>query len=127
MNGLHVWPNVVHARVMSELPFMATEVILMAAVKRGGDRQVLHEAIRDHSMAAGKRVKDDGAPNDLLERIGNDPLFASVHDDLQNLLDPNLFVGRSPQQVDEFLVIVDEVLAANKELIEEESTDKVEV
>ena len=127
VNGLHVWPNVVRARVMSELPFMATEKILMAAVKRGGDRQVLHEAIRDHSMAAGKRVKDDGAANDLLERIANDPLFASVHADLQNLIDPNLFVGRSPQQVDEFLEIVSGVLDTHKELIGQESTDKVEV
>ena len=127
VNGLHVWPNVVHSRVMSELPFMATEVILMAAVKRGGDRQVLHEAIRDHSMAAAARVKGEGAPNDLLERIANDALFESVHGDLQNLMDPNLFVGRSPQQVDEFLGIVDAVLDAHKGLIGEVSTDKVEV
>lgn len=128
VNGLHVWPNVVRARVMSELPFMATEVILMAAVKAGGDRQVLHEAIREHSMAAGKRVKMDGAANDLLERIAADPLFASVHDDLQNLLDPNLFVGRSPEQVDEFLAgFVDPVLAAHAALVAVESKDAVNV
>ena len=99
----------------------------MAAVKRGGDRQILHEAIRDHSMAAAKRVKVDGAENDLLDRIANDQLFASVHGDLQNLLDPNLFVGRSPQQVDEFLVSVDKVLEAHSDIISQESKDKVEV
>lgn len=76
----------------------------MQCVKAGGDRQVLHEAIREHSMLAGKRVKEDGASNDLLERIAGDPLFAAVHDHLDTLLDPILFVGRSPQQVDEFMI-----------------------
>ena len=128
VNGLHVWPNVVKARVMSELPFMATEVILMAAVKAGGDRQVLHEAIRDHSMDAARRVKVDGCHNDLLERIAKDELFASVHDDLNNLLDPTLFIGRSPEQVVEFLnEYVDPVIAKNADLLTIESTDKVNV
>jgi adenylosuccinate lyase len=128
INGLHVWPNIVRARVKAELPFMATEVILMAAVQAGGDRQVLHEAIRDHSMAAAKRVKVDGAHNDLLERIAKDDLFASVHGDLDSLLDPMLFIGRSSEQVDEFLSdYVDPVLAANSALLAEVSADQVEV
>jgi|TARA_B110000211_G_scaffold205743_1_gene240209 adenylosuccinate lyase len=128
VNGLHVWPNVVKARVAAELPFMATEVILMAAVKAGGDRQVLHEAIRDHSMEAAKRVKVDGSHNDLLERIAKDDLFHSVHGDLDSLLDPTLFIGRAPEQVTEFLnEYVDPVLLANQALLNVESKDQVEV
>lgn len=82
---------------------MATEVILMQCVKAGGDRQVLHEAIREHSMAAGMRVKEEGAANDLMERIAADPLFAAVKDQLSTLVDPRLFTGRAPQQVDDFM------------------------
>jgi adenylosuccinate lyase len=87
-----------------ELPFMATEVILMQCVKAGGDRQILHEAIREHSMESGRRVKEEGVRNDLLERIAADPLFSAVHGSLDALLDPQLFVGRAPEQVSEFLV-----------------------
>merc|ERR1711935_370680 len=87
-DGLHVWPNVVRAHVMAELPFMATEVILMECVKAGGDRQELHEAIRIHSMDAGAVVKGEGKPNDLLKRIANDSMFAVVHDKLESLIDP---------------------------------------
>jgi adenylosuccinate lyase len=127
-DGLHVWPNVVKAHVMAELPFMSTEVILMECVKAGGDRQELHEAIRVHSMAAGAVVKGEGKPNDLMERIANDPIFKHVHDDLDRLIDPILFVGRAPEQVDEFLN--DEiipVLEANKALLNIESVDDVNV
>ena len=93
---------------------MATEVILMQCAKAGGDRQVLHEAIREHSMAAGKRVKEEGADNDLLSRIAMDPLFAAVHDKLDHLLDPMQFIGRAPEQVDEFIAdCIDPILAAN--------------
>lgn len=102
-DGLHVWPAVIRSHLALELPFMATEVILMQCVKAGGDRQVLHEAIREHSMAAGRRVKEEGASNDLLDRIAADALFKPVHGTLDQLLDPNLFVGRSPEQVTEFL------------------------
>jgi adenylosuccinate lyase len=101
-DGLHVWPAVIHSHIMSELPFMATEVILMQCVKAGGDRQELHEAIRSHSMEAGQQVKGFGKPNDLLQRIANDPMFFAVHSILDQLLDPKLFVGRAPQQVAEF-------------------------
>lgn len=98
-----------------ELPFMATEVILMQCVKAGGDRQVLHEAIREHSMAAGRRVKEEGADNDLLSRIAADPLFAAVHDRLAALLNPMLFIGRAPEQVTEFMEeCVDPILEENK-------------
>ena len=78
IDGLQVWPKVIEARVMSELPFMATENIMMAAVKSGGDRQELHEAIRTHSMEAGRQVKEFGAANDLIERIKADKHFANV-------------------------------------------------
>ena len=73
-SGMHVWPNVVASHVRAELPFMATEPILMACVAAGGDRQLLHEAIREHSMEAGRRVKEEGATNDLLERIAADDI-----------------------------------------------------
>jgi len=100
---LVVHPKVVARHLAAELPFMATETILMEAVRRGGDRQNLHEAIRMHSVAAGAVVKEEGLDNDLLERIRGDALFASVHDDLDDLCDPRRFVGRAPEQVEEFL------------------------
>ena len=89
---------------------------------------VLHEAIREHSMEAGKRVKGEGAANDLLERIAKDDLFKAVHGDLDSLMDPSLFVGRAPEQVVEFLAdYIDPVLEANKELLEQKSDDQVSV
>lgn len=102
-DGMVVWEKVVERHVMEELPFMATEVILMECVKAGGDRQELHEAIRVHSMAAGAVVKGQGKSNDLLERIAADPLFGAVHDRLHALIDPRLFVGRATEQTKEFL------------------------
>ncbi|HEX3869501.1 MAG TPA: adenylosuccinate lyase [Pirellulales bacterium] len=102
--GLVAWPRVMHERLMAELPFMATENILMAAVARGGDRQELHERIRQHSQAAATVVKQQGLKNDLLERLRGDPKFAGV--DLDGLLDPMQFVGRAPEQVDEFIAAV---------------------
>ena len=100
---------------------MATEVILMQCVKAGGDRQVLHEAIREHSMAAGKRVKEEGAHNDLLERIAADSLFAAVHGSLDTLLDPIRFTGRAPQQVREFVAeCVDPILATYADALKTE-------
>ena len=119
-SGLVVWPNVIHKHVMEELPFMATEVILMECVKAGGDRQVLHEAMRVHSFEAGRMVKGYGKPNDLLERIGKDPLFAAVHtgDTLMKLVNPNLFVGRAVEQTMEFLKEeIMPVLEEEKELL----------
>lgn len=127
-DGLHVWPNVVKAHAMAELPFMATEVILMECVKAGGDRQELHEAIRVHSMDAGAVVKGEGKPNDLMERIAKDPLFAAVHDKLESMIDPILFVGRAPEQVDEFISEeIDPILEANADLLTIESVDGVNV
>jgi adenylosuccinate lyase len=127
-DGLHVWPAVIKAHLSLELPFMATEVILMQCVKAGGDRQVLHEAIREHSMAAGRRVKEEGANNDLLERIAADPLFAAIHGKLDSLLDPRLFVGRSPEQVTEFLAdCIDPLLAAHQDELTKKDVDAVNV
>ncbi len=99
--GLVVYPNVIARRIEAELPFMATEAILMAGVQAGGDRQKLHEKIRRHSQAAAQRVKEDGAPNDLLDRLTNDPAFAKI--DIGRTMCAKRFVGRSPQQVDAFL------------------------
>lgn len=117
-DGLHVWPAVIRSNLMAELPFMATEVILMQCVKAGGDRQELHESIRVHSMEAGKVVKGEGKPNDLLERISKDPMFAACHGNLDQLLDPMLFVGRSPEQVTEFLQeCVDPIIAEHSDAL----------
>ena len=102
--GLVVYPRVIAANLESELPFMATENILMAAVAAGGDRQDLHERIRRHSQAAAAVVKQQGGRNDLLERLAADTAFVAV--DLKGALDPATFVGRAPQQVDEFLAEV---------------------
>ena len=110
--GLGVYPQIIGRRVLSELPFMATENILMAGVKKGGDRQELHEAIRRHSLEAAKRVKQDGLDNDLLERIAKDPAFGLDAKALQDVMDPSKFVGRSPEITEEFLAAeVEPVLA----------------
>ena len=101
--GFLVWPRIIENHVRRELPFMATETIIMACVKAGGDRQDLHEAIRRHSMEASRRVKEDGEENPLLELIRTDPLFAAIHAQLDELLDPKRFVGRAPRQVEVFL------------------------
>ncbi len=102
-DGLVVYPKVIRRRVMEELPFMASENILMDAVKRGGDRQELHERIRVHAQAAGKAVKEQGLKNDLLDRIAEDSAFGMRKEDMEKLLDPSLFIGRSREQVDEYL------------------------
>jgi len=102
-SGIVVHPKMVQRHLEAELPFMATETILMAAVRAGGDRQTLHESIRQHSVAAGLRVKDEGADNDLLDRIRADPVFDGIKDRLDELCDPKQFVGRAPEQVDEYL------------------------
>lgn len=103
-SNLVVYEKVITARLMSELPFMATENILMEAVNKGGDRQELHELIRVHSMEAGKQVKVHGLKNDLLERISNDEAFNLSDKEINKLLDPSLYIGRSVEQVDEFLL-----------------------
>jgi adenylosuccinate lyase len=101
VDGLVVYPQVIARRLQAELPFMATENILMAAVAAGGDRQDLHERIRIHSQAAARRVKEDGADNDLLDRLSTDAVFSKV--DLTRVLDASQFVGRAPEQVDTFV------------------------
>jgi len=101
--GLVVHEAVIDARLRAEMPFLATEAILMRAVAAGGDRQDLHERIRVHSRAAAGRVKGEGAPNDLLERIAGDGAFAAVRDEIPSLVDPARHIGRAPAQVDEFL------------------------
>ncbi|MDO8629139.1 MAG: adenylosuccinate lyase [Phycisphaerales bacterium] len=100
-HGLVVYPKVMESHLRAELPFMATENIMMTAVAVGADRQEIHERIRRHSQAAAHRVKLEGADNDLLERLRADPAFAKV--DLSGATDPRKFIGRAPQQVDEFL------------------------
>ncbi|MEX0654691.1 MAG: adenylosuccinate lyase [Phycisphaeraceae bacterium] len=104
--GLVVYEKTVEANLAAELPFMATENLLMAAVQKGADRQEVHEVIRRHSQAAAERVKTEGAANDLLDRLKDEPAFAGI--DLAAVLDPAQFVGRAPQQVDQFL---EEVIA----------------
>lgn len=102
-DGLVVYPNVIKQHVENELPFMATENILMDAVKDGGDRQELHEKIRIYSMEAAKRVKELGQRNDLIERIANDKAFGKNIDELNNILNPQNFCGRAAQQAEEFI------------------------
>ncbi len=102
-SGMKVYPKVIRQHIMNELPFMATENIMMQAVKRGGDRQQLHERIREHSMAAGKRVKEDGLENDLVSRIADDPVFGLTKEEIEKELDPENYIGRCPSQVDEFI------------------------
>ncbi len=100
-DGLVVYPKVIAGHVAAELPFMATENILMAAVKAGGNRQAVHEKIRRHSHAAAAQVKQHGRGNDLIDRLKADPTFAKV--DFKKVLNPKAYVGRAPQQVDEFI------------------------
>lgn len=110
--GLVVYDKVVNRRVMEKLPFMATENIMMESVKRGGNRQELHEALRVHSHAAAAKVKLEGGSNDLIDRIAQDPLFPLTKEDIVAHLDPKLYVGRSVSQVNEFLSdIVNPVLS----------------
>lgn len=117
-SGLVVYPKVIQAHLLAELPFMATENILMDAVKAGGDRQELHERIRVHSMEAGKVVKEQGLPNDLLQRIAADPAFPITEEALQKVLKPELYVGRAPQQTCEFLDgVIKPILAANADAL----------
>lgn len=101
--GLVVYPKVIERRLMEELPFMATENIMMDAVKNGGDRQELHERIRELSMEAGAVVKQEGGKNDLIERIAKEPMFGMSLEDLKKILEPKNFVGRAPQQVEEYI------------------------
>ena len=117
-DGLKVYPKVIEKHLMAELPFMATENIMMEAVKAGGDRQELHEKIRTLSMEAGRRVKEEGADNNLLELIAAEPSFGMSLEELKKSMDPSRYVGRSREQVDAFLErTVRPVLKENEELL----------
>ena len=117
-DGLKVYPKVIEKHLMAELPFMATENIMMDAVKAGGDRQELHEKIRTLSMEAGRRVKEEGADNNLLELIAAEPSFGMSLEELKKSMDPSRYVGRSREQVDAFLErTVRPVLKENEELL----------
>ncbi|HEV2147042.1 MAG TPA: adenylosuccinate lyase [Longimicrobiaceae bacterium] len=102
-SGMVVYPEMIRRRLMEELPFMATENLMMRAARRGGDRQELHERVRVHSIAAGQEVKQHGRPNDLMDRIAADPAFGVTRAELEEDLRPELYVGRAPEQVDDFL------------------------
>lgn len=117
-DGLVVNEKVIEKHLMSELPFMASENILMDAVKNGGDRQELHELIREHSMEAGANVKQKGLENNLLELIAEDPAFELTEAELKEALDPKKYIGRSREQVEKYLEnVVRPVLSANKEAL----------
>lgn len=119
-SGMVVYPKIVRKRVMAELPFMATENIMMDAVKKGGDRQALHEKIRQYSMEAGKKVKEEGLENDLCERILADPMFMITKEEMDAIMAPENFTGRSAQQVEEFVSeLVQPILDANKDILNE--------
>ncbi|SDN36268.1 adenylosuccinate lyase [Acetanaerobacterium elongatum] len=121
-DGIVVYPKVIEQRVMKELPFMATENIMMQAVKKGGDRQVLHEKLREHSLAAAKVVKEQGGENDLIDRIVNDKAFKLTKEDILSVLKPQNFTGRASKQVEEFSMnCVKPLLDANKEIIGEKA------
>jgi adenylosuccinate lyase len=102
-SGLEVHPAVIKRRVGAELPFMATEELIVRAVRAGGDRQVAHETIRKHSIEAARAIKNGAESNDLIERLGADKSFGLKIKDLEGVIDPSRFVGRAPEQVDEFL------------------------
>lgn len=123
-DGLVVYEKVIEQRLRKELPFMATENIMMDAVKRGADRQVLHERIRVHSMAASKVIKEEGGENDLLERIAADDAFGVTLDELKSIISPEKYVGRAPQQTEEFL---NEVVKPALEPYSSIATEQVEI
>jgi adenylosuccinate lyase len=107
---LVVYPKTIEAAVAAELPFMATEEILMAGVRAGGDRQELHEAIRRHSLAAAEQVKQHGRPNDLIERLSGDPAFSKIN--LAEVLRSEAYIGRAPRQVEQFVERIVEPIRA---------------
>lgn len=126
--GLVVYPKVIERRIHQELPFMATENIIMAMVKKGGDRQECHEHIRVLSHEAGAVVKQQGGENDLIERIRKDAYFEPIWADLATLMDPSTFIGRAPQQVDRFLKnYVEPALKPYEALLTKESKAELSV
>ena len=119
-DGLVVYPKVVRSRLMAELPFMASENIMMQAVEKGGNRQELHERLRQHAIAAGKQVKEEGLPNDMVDRIAADPAFGLTREEIVAGLVPENFVGRAPQQVEEFIAnVLQPIFDADPEDVEQ--------
>ena len=118
IGGVTVYPNIIEKHLVEELPFFATENILMYCVKKGGDRQALHEAIRNHSVAAAHHIKQTGAEYDLIQRIREDKIFDLTDAELSTLLSADNFTGRAKEQAEEFLVICRKVLAENQNLID---------
>jgi adenylosuccinate lyase len=125
ISGLMVFPKMMERRLAAEIPFMATENILMYCVKKGGDRQKLHEAIREHSVAAGREVKLNGGDNDLLERIANDPRFGMSDHELSRIVSAEKLTGRAREQTEEFCAGVRETLVEYKDLLGVDATVKV--
>jgi len=125
VDGLVVYPKVIEKRLLGELPFMATENIMMNAVKKGGDRQELHEKIRTHSMEAGKQVKIHGEKNDLVERIANDAEFGLTVEEIEKELKSENYIGRAPQQVVEFIEEYIDPLLKDADFLKEEEEIKV--
>ena len=124
VDGLVVYPKVIEKHLNDELPFMATENIMMDAVKKGGNRQELHERIRVHSMEAGKVVKMEGKPNDLLQRIANDTMFGLTMEELESIMIPQNFVGIAPEQTEDYIKnFVQPELEKNKEFLEEKGEE----
>ncbi|WP_455526106.1 adenylosuccinate lyase, partial [Peptostreptococcus stomatis] len=119
-DGLVVYPKVIGQRLMKELPFMATENIMMDAVKKGGNRQELHEKIRLHSLAAARIVKEEGGENDLVDRIAGDPSFGISKEEILEILRPDLYIGCAPMQVREFLENIVKPILDNEESIDME-------
>ena len=118
VDGLVVYPKVIEKHLMSELPFMATENIMMDAVKAGGDRQELHERIRELSMIAGRNVKELGEENNLLDLIANDPMFNLSKEELKESMKPEKYIGRSSVQVEDFIKrIIKPILDENKDIL----------
>ncbi len=125
-NGLVVYDKIIAKRISEELPFMATENIIMEAVTKGADRQVMHEQIRTHSMAAGSRVKKDGLDNDLLKRIIDDNTIPLDENEIKNIMNPNEFIGRSSQQTEEFIIAeIDPILNEYKNELGKQTELKV--
>ena len=127
ISGLTVYPKVIEKHLMEELPFMATENILMYCVKHGGDRQTLHEAIRRHSVAVGKAIKQEGADNDLLDRIAADPAFGIDRKTVDEIIRTSNFTGIAAEQVRDYLTEVREMLAGNAEVLAGKAESQVNV
>ena len=122
-DGIVVYPKVVRSRLMAELPFMASENIMMQAVEKGGNRQELHERLRQHAIAAGKQVKEEGLPNDMVDRIAADPAFGLTREEIVAGLVPENFVGRAPQQVEEFIAnVLQPIFDANPDAVEQHAS-----